>query len=137
METAVVAGIFSLMGALLGALLSRKGERGRWIRERRAAAAEKLLATLSECSKIHHHQKHANRTEQALAVATTFLPAEDYARVVRLYLPAAERENFSLLINRIITLHISLGADSAILADLNKAMDQLQSLFEESLAVPY
>ncbi|MDY4284351.1 hypothetical protein [Xanthomonas sp. LF06-19] len=137
METAIVAGLFSLLGALLGAFLSRKGERGRWIRERRALAAEKFLATLSECSKVHYHQKHANRTEQALAVATTFLPAEDYARVVRLYLPDAKREKFSILTNKIVTLHISLGANAALLSDLNKAMDQLQELFEESLTTPY
>ena len=47
MTIAVVAGLFSLLGALLGAFLSRRSDHKKWLRERRALAAEKFLSTLA------------------------------------------------------------------------------------------
>lgn len=134
MAIAIVAGIFSLLGAFLGALLSRKSDRGRWLRERRSVAAERFLCALSDCGLIHYQEKFASRTEEALAVATRFLPAEDHGRIVRLYLPANRREEFSALTSRIITTHISLGANPSLIGDLSREMDRLQEMLESSLS---
>lgn len=134
MAIAIVAGIFSLLGAFLGALLSRKSDRGRWLRERRSLAAERFLSALSDSGMIHYQQKFASRTEEALAVATRFLPAEDLGRIVRLYLPEDKREEFSALTSRIVTIHISLGANPSLIGDLSAEMGRLQGLLESSLS---
>ena len=133
MLISMVAGLFSLLGALLGAFMARRGDHRKWLRERRSLAAEKCLSTLAECSKVHMQHVAQDRTGQAIFVAIAFLPAEDYARIVRLYLPKRDREPFSSLVSEIITLHISLGADTKYHATINTKMDLLQSMLESSL----
>lgn len=125
MAIAIVAGLFSLLGAFLGALLSHKSDRGRRLRERRSLAAERFLSALSDSGMIHYREKFASRREEALAVARRFLPAEDLGRIVRLYLPEDKREEFSALTSRILTIHISLGANPPRLAVLSSEMDRL------------
>ena len=131
-----VAGTFSLIGVIIGTKLTALSDKTRWQREKRAEIFAELLdemAAASEKTLKRNKESNKSRTHEALHVAYSFLPVSQFIKKARLFLDKADRDNFEELVNEIITLEISLGADKSLQDKLTKKESDLQKLLENSL----
>lgn len=121
---------------MVGAFLSQKREVARW---RRQTCTDIFAGLIDELEKatakvlFNAKSEKLSRTHEALHVARAFLPVEGFVRKARLYLAPDERDNFSELVQEIITLKISLGADSSLRDKINVKESDLQRLIENSV----
>ena len=68
-----------------------------------------------------------------IRVTEAYLPAEDYARVVALYLPKEKREPFRQLVRDFIALHSQPSLGDSRLLTMEKRLEDVQRIFEAEL----
>lgn len=133
---AVVAGLFSLLGAFAGAFLSRRTEYLKWLRQSRSETFAEFLRLLSvaqadvtavlEITELDPLQRQVKATDAYNLI-------ENYARVVRLYLPKCRREKFNALVREVRAYHVSASSSDSRLLEMEKKLDQIQQIFEEAI----
>ncbi len=137
LTTAFVAGLFSLLGAFAGAFLSRRTEYMKWLRQNRSEVFGEFLSKLfqaqSKAIEVLHNGELEAR-ERDIRVTELYSVPENYARVVRLYLPRSRREEFSRLVREVWVLHSSEKLGDPRLTKMNEKIDRLQAIFEEAIA---
>lgn len=133
---AVTAGLFSLLGAFVGAVYARHTEYEKWLRRNRSEVYAKFLELLSEAQKNATDAMFDNRLEQLqqdIKVTEAYRPALDYARVVCLYLPKKNREEFRKLSKEFWALHSSRGLGDSRLLKMPEKLEAIQRIFEANL----
>jgi hypothetical protein len=132
----VAAGLFSLLGAFMGATLSKRNEYVRWLRENRSEVFAKFLELL------HQAQKHATdamfdkaleEMQQNIKVTEAYSPALEYAHIVCLYLPKNQRDNFRTLAKEFYALHATRGLDDTSRSKMSEKIEAIQKIFESNL----
>lgn len=133
---AFVAGLFSLLGAFAGAFLARRTEYVQWLRQNRSETFAAFLAKLSEAQNAAINVLHDQTLEppqRGIRVTEMYSVPEDYARVVRLYLPKLYRDEFSGLVLEIRGLHSSVDLRDSRLLKMKENVERIQSIFEKTL----
>ena len=133
---AVVAGLFSLLGAMLGAWLGRRSEYEKWLREGKSEVFVKFLELISKAQNDAInvlHDPSLSAQPRDIRVTEVYVPALDYARVVRLYLKPAKRDSFSKLAREVYALHSTISLGSSRLGKMGEALDHMQQMFEDEL----
>ena len=105
---ALVAGLFSLLGAFAGAFLARRTEYVKWLRQNRSETFAEFSALLSKAQAEVINVLHDGSLEELprdIRVTEIYSLPENYVRVVRLYLPKSRRDEFSGLVREIRALH--------------------------------
>jgi hypothetical protein len=133
---AVVSGIFALLGAFIGAWLTRTTDHKKWLRERRSEAYTRFLDLLSKAHVAATDimfDRSIEELQQNIKVTEAYIPAMDCARIVRLYLPPARRQEFSELAHGYFVLHSQRSLGDSRLTKMGDRLKLIQQLFEETL----
>ncbi len=132
----IVAGLFALLGAFAGSRLARSAEYEKWLRENRSTTFAKFLERLASARKEASgalFDKSIEELPRNIKVTEAYLPVEEYARVVSLYLPNDKRQQFRGLTREFIALHSQPDLGDSRLLTMEKRLEEIQSLFEEQL----
>ncbi len=133
---AFVAGSFSLLGAFAGAFLARRTEYVKWLRQNRSETFAEFLATLSKAQNAAIdvlHDQTLEPLQRDIRLTEIYSVPEDYTRVVRLYLPKLDRDEFSGLVRKIRALHSSVDLGDSRLLTMEENVERIQSIFEKTL----
>lgn len=133
---AVVSGLFALLGAYAGAFLSRRGEYEKWLRESRSETYAKFLELISKGYTDALSALHDTKLEQLernIKAYEAYVPAMDYARVLRLYLPKNRREEFSKLAKNIWSLHLAKELGDSRIDMVQAKFDEISRFLEANL----
>lgn len=132
---ALLSGAFALVGGYVGARLTRRIDHEKWLRQQRSIAfAEffrQLHAVLKGATPILCGSEPRLEQDRKLTELFMELNAQEY--IVRLYLPAIDRDSFSKLKKDLWLLHdppISAGPQTM---DVKETVEKIQSLFERTL----
>ncbi|MFX0202408.1 MAG: hypothetical protein ACFFCW_40400 [Candidatus Hodarchaeota archaeon] len=131
-----IAGLFSLLGAFAGGFLAKRSEHLKWLRQSRSEAFAEFLHLLTKAQNDAINVLHEQTLEpldRDIRVTEIYSLPENYARVVRLYLPKSRRDEFSSLIREIRGLHASLDLGGSRFQAMEKKLDRIQEIFEETL----
>lgn len=134
--TAIMSGLFALLGAFAGAWLSRRTEYEKWLRQERSVAFEDFLRELHELkndiSRILYEAGMADQ-EKHIAVSERFTKLDKQESIVRIYLDARSREIFSKNTKRIWSAYSPAINQSTRMNELQSATGEIQAMFEKLL----
>lgn len=131
-----VAGLFSLLGAFLGAYLARRTQYEKWLIENRSEVFAKFLDL------VHKAREKAttilfDSTSDALhnntMVTQIYSSPINYSKIVSLYLPKNQREKFQNLTDEIWALHAIKDLSSARHQKMDEKLKEIQEIFESIL----
>jgi len=139
MVSLLITAFSALAGAFLGAFLTRQTQHQKWLLERRSEAFAEFLLRCDEAFKNGADVLHKNKNEDNLAgllFLDAYQPMLTYSKLVRLYLPAEEREEFSMLANNIWALHSQIDLGDERMHRINENTNRIQEIFEVALNAP-
>lgn len=134
---AFLAGLFSLLGAFAGAFIARRTDHIKWLRENRSETFAHFLVKLNEAQETGHNillDRNLDVQKRNILFTEAYIPLENYARIVRFYLPKCVRDEFSQLVREIRTLHGSPDCGDSRLTVVGNKMDRIQAIFESALS---
>jgi len=135
----LINGLSALVGAFLGAFLTRQSQYHKWVLEQRAVAFSEFLCryeTARERATDILVMTGEESTSQQLDVLDAYHPMLSYAKVVRLYLPEDMREEFTRLANEVWALHSNTDLGDKRLNTMEQRLNRIQDIFESSLKEP-
>lgn len=132
----IVAGVFSLSGAIIGAMLGRRSDHQRWRREERSAAFSEYLRQLHDvrisCLDLIYC-KSGEESSADMKITERFLSLSSQEGIVRLHLNAVDRDEFSASAKALFSA-TSRDLDQSIrFSESEAALSRIQALFERSL----
>lgn len=132
---AVVSGIFALAGGFLGALLTRRTEYQKWLRQERSVAFAEFLRQLNTVVEkaIPILCGLEPKQQQERKVTELFLGLKAQEDIVRLYLSPTGRESFSELIKQLWLLHSTSTQAERRIKGVEDTLRNIQSLFERTI----
>jgi len=136
LSIAIVAGLFSLLGAFAGAFLARRTQYQKWLLENRSEVFAKFLELIHQAGEEVTTiliEEPAGGFSTAIKITEKYSKPLNYAKVVRLYLPKSERERFQQLAQRVWALHSDKDLGDSRLLTMEKKLDEIQEIFESSL----
>lgn len=132
---AAISGAFALAGGFFGALLTRRTEHQKWLyRERSVAFAEfsrQLQTVLEKATPIVCGSESKQQVE--LKVTELFVGLNAQEHIVRLYLPATDRDSFSELAEQLWLLHCANTQAEHRIIGVRDTLREIQSLFERTI----
>ncbi|KEP90046.1 hypothetical protein DA11_19085 [Aeromonas caviae] len=134
---AIVAGLCSLLGAFIGAWVSRTSERIRWLRENQSEVFATFLEKLQKAgqSSFRIRLEHAEKgTDNSFDLIDAFADTKRYERIVRLYLRKSHRQEFSNLVDRYCKCCASGGKHEPDKPDAKSTLSGIQRIFEVELS---
>lgn len=132
----IITAIFSLLGSFFGAFLARRTQYQKWLLENRSEVFTKFLELMDQAREEASNilfEESSDEFSSAIRITEKYIKPINYAKVVRLYLPKAEREKFQQLANQVWALHSDKELGDSRLATMGKKMDEIQMIFESSL----
>lgn len=133
---AIVAGLFSLLGAFSGAFFARRTQYEKWLLENRSEVFANFLELMhkarEEATDILYEQK-TEELQKAIKITEIYGRPLNYAKVVRLYLPKKERNRFQKLASEIWALYSDRNLGDSRLLTMDKKLDEIQEIFESCL----
>jgi len=136
LTVAIVAGLFSLLGAFAGAFLARRTQYQKWLLENRSEVFAKFLSLMHEArdkTTSIIFEESSEKSSKNIRITETYSTPLNYAKIVRLYLPKKEREKFQKLANEVWVLHASRDFGDLRLLAMGRKLDEIQQIFESSL----
>ncbi len=136
LTVAIIAGLFSLLGAFAGAFLARRTQYQKWLLENRSEVFAKFLELMHEAREEVANILFEEKSEElpkAIKITEMYSKPLNYVKIVRLYLPKKERERFQQLINEVWSLHSDRDLGDSRLLTMKKKLDEIQEIFESSL----
>lgn len=121
------------MFKLVGALINRHSQR----EQARATAFEKFLCMLGIAQNRAAyllHDPNVTGYDEAIGIVDAYAELEDYARVVRLYLPHGQRDEFAHLVREIRAFHGGTDLGDSRLLLMEKRISRIQQIFEGALS---
>jgi len=136
--TAVIAGAFALIGAVLGSRTERKARHQAWLVERRAEVFAEFL------SRLHHYVKEAidldtwrDSGKRRRKLIDIYLPVHDQSTIVRLFLKEELRGEFSKVVEELYNIHSKgMLKGRERYSTIAKKRRHIQRMFEDQLKSP-
>jgi hypothetical protein len=131
----LVSGILALAGVFLGVLLTRRTEYQKWLRQERSAAFAEFLRQLHTVIEkaIPILSSLEQKQQQDSKVTGLFLGIKAQEYIVRLYLPANDRESFSELTKQLWLLYSPSTQMESRIPRAKEILRKIQSLFERTI----
>lgn len=101
--TAIVAGAFALIGAILGSRMERETKHQTWLLEKRAEHFAEFFKIFHRCDEeavIYLRQRPESGVARDQKFLDIFYPAIDYTEIIRLFLKEECREPFELSVRK-------------------------------------
>lgn len=134
---AFVSGLFSLLGAFAGAFLARRTDYIKWLRQNRSETFAEFWTKLLDAQSMAIdvlHDRSLEPIQRDIRITEIYSAPENYARVVRLYLPKRHRNEFSGLVREIRALHATVDLGDSRLLQMEQKFERIQAMFEEVVA---
>ena len=136
-SAALVAGIFALVGGLIGAWMTRRIEYEKWLRQERSAAFAQFLRELHK-TWLEVPQgllrNAAINPDADRYITESFVRLEPHTYIVRLYLDEKDREPFSKLVHQIWVAQTSSAlSDESRAEKTQQAMLAIRRILENGL----
>lgn len=100
----VVAGLFALVGAFIGAALTRRTEYEKWLRQERTEAFATFLRELHDTrlrATAAFYDEPGTELEKGVKVTEAFTRLQKHVALARLFMSVAGREELSSLVNEL------------------------------------
>jgi hypothetical protein len=136
LTVAFVSGLFLLLGVFAGAFVGRRTEYEKWLRSERAKVFADLLRFMNEAfakSSDMLHNPQMEGLERNIEITKVYSVPLNHARIVRLYLPASERERFEKIARSVCALHSTKELGDKRIIQVEEMLNEIQSIFERHL----
>ena len=136
LTAAFVSGLFAILGVFAGAYVSRRSEYEKWLRAERAKVFAEFLRAIDEAftkSSDALHDSKLDQLERDIEVTKAYSVPLNHARIVRLFLPPGEREEFEKLAKTVWSLHATKDLGDSRISRLDQKLNEIQALFERHL----
>lgn len=120
--TAIVAGFFALIGAMLGSRMERKTKHQAWLMEKRAEHFAEFFRIFHKCEEeavMYIRQGPESGIARDQRILDLFYPAIDHTEIIRLFLKEEYREGFEI--------HVRVFCDIFSKKESTDRMAQLES----------
>ncbi len=138
MPQIIVTGLSALVGGFIGAYFTRQSQHHKWLLERRAESFANFLEMLNEArnnaSDIIWSENTETPLERDIRLNEAYLPALNYAQIVKLYLPKTVRNEFYDNAKKYSILHTSLDLGDQRFRSMEKCSNRIQEIFENELS---
>lgn len=136
--TVVVSGLFALLGGFVGALLTRRTEYKKWLRQERGVVFSDFLKRLNEatqeaCAIVFDGSRPGDKRDQEMT--DIFCRLNGSENVVRLYLRKRDREAFSKLLIDYWNLHFQGVENERRIIEGKRIRESIQDMLEETLHI--
>jgi len=133
--TVVFSGLLSLLGGFFGALLARRTDYEKWLRQEQsqsfAAFIQRVLDFQTKAIDIIHGQ--LSYSERDIAITELFMEVEIYKQIVRLYLRPTDRGRVDALSNELRAAFNPAGDQGKRARDVDRVLKEIQLIFEATL----
>lgn len=105
MSKVIVTSLFALLGAYLGAALTRRTEYEKWLRQARTEAFASFLRELHATrlyASAAYYDEPGSALEKSIKVTESFTRLEHPLALARLFINKAAREELSSLVNKFV-----------------------------------
>jgi hypothetical protein len=140
----MVTVLFTFAGFLLGAYLIILEQHHKWLLERRSEAFAKFLDLIENARNRASDilidtelQKRQNHTKRDIKVLEVYQPVLIQARVIRLYLPQAVRDEFFNLVKDYWALHTDPDLGDSRHRKMGQNLEAIQEIFEHALSLHF
>jgi hypothetical protein len=132
----IISGLFALFGGFFGALLTRRTEYKKWLRQERSVAFAEFLKQLNTASieaieVIFSPDFDKGQSDQK--ITNIFCRLNGPENVVRLYLEENDREKFSRLLSDYWELHFQSVKMELRVTKGKEIRERIQAIFEKTL----
>ena len=132
----IIPGLFALFGGFIGALLTRRTEYKKWLRQERSSVFSDFLKRLNEatgeaCKIVFDENSTADQRDKR--ITDLFCQLNGPENVVRLYLKERDRENFSRLLSEYWQLHFQSVKNERRVTEGKRIRETIQAIFERTL----
>lgn len=134
--TAFIAGLFALLGAVIGSWLTRRTEYEKWLRQQRSTEFAEFLRRLYEVRLAASNASYAaegDERSRSMAATELFVGLRPYESVARLYMREKKREEFSALIQELWVNCTATGGPANRAEKIKHIEKAIQLLIEEEL----
>ena len=138
----IVTALSALAGGFIGAYFTRQSQHHKWLLERRAESFACFLEKLSEARMkatdiLYDRDSDEDSKERNTRLVEAYLPALNYAKIVKLYLPKELREDFYDCAKKYSVLHTSQDLGDQRLQTMYKHAERIQQIFEDELSAHF
>jgi hypothetical protein len=139
MNQSIITVLSALVGGFFGAYFTRQSQHHKWLLERRSESFANFLRMLSEARSNALDIIYAKTTDETpiqrnIRLCEVYLPALNYAQIVKLYFPKLIRDEFYDNAKKYTILHTSLDLGDQRLQTMEKCLDRIQEIFENELS---
>ena len=134
--TALVAGLFALLGSFFGAALTRRTEYEKWLRQARTEAFATLVFELHETrtqASVAFYDESEEEPDRSIKITAFFAALEKHVALARLFMSSSGREKLSTLISKLWLGYSSAGGPANHALQNKESMLQFQQLLEMEL----
>lgn len=133
---AAVSGLFALLGAFAGAVLTRRTEFEKWLRQARTEAFATFLRELHDtrlCATTAYYDEPGTEREKSMKVTEAFTRFDKHLALARLFISEAGREELSSLVNSLWVNCTVQGGPANRASELKDLMQKIQAVLEREL----
>jgi len=139
MTQTITTALSALAGGFIGAYFTRQSQHHKWILERRAESFATFLQMLGEARSaatdlLYDETLSKSTKDRDILFFEAYMPALNYAQIVKLYLPKALRQEFYNCAKDYSILHTSPDLGDNRLKKMEKRLNQMQEIFEQELS---
>ena len=134
--TPAVAGLFALLGAMIGAALSRRTEYEKWLRQARTEAFAVLVREVHvtrEYATIAYYDEGESEPDKSMKITQSFVVLERHISLARLFMSSAGRLELTALVKKLWLSCDTKGGPANGGVQIKENMEKIQSLLEEEL----
>lgn len=132
----VIAGLFALLGAFVGAALTRRTEYEKWLRQARTEAFATFLRELHDtrlyATNAYYDEPGAEQ-EKSIKVTEAFTRFQKHVALARLFISDAGREELSSLVNDLWVNCTVQGGPANRANQVKELMHKIQGVLEREL----
>ena len=139
MWTAIIAGIFALLGGFVGAFMHRKTQHQNWILQKRAEIFADFLQTLEKCrdeTSKFFREGMPEGVEKTQKILDLYQPVLANVKITRLFLKDESKKEIAKLVDSLYSLHNSEGFGDQRFSWMDVRLKRIQNILEENLKDP-
>lgn len=133
---AAVSGLFALFGAFLGAVLTRRTEYEKWLRQERTAAFGEFLRELHSTRMVvmaAYYDEEGTAQAKSIKATEAFVRLQKYVGIARLFMSAPGRIECGKLLDDLWVNCTVQGGPANEVSRIKSVMESIQVLLEHEL----
>ena len=139
MNQTITTALSALVGGFIGAYFTRQTQHHKWLLQRRAESFATFLQMLSKARSaatdlLYDDTLSKSTNDRNIRLFEVYMPALNYAQIVKLYLPKALRQEFYNCAKKYYILHTSPHLGDNRLETMEKQLNRIQEIFEQELS---